>query len=76
MTVSEALRILVGPERDRSGDARQREVETVPSARTPKSHPERAKPPDTVEPLPARGVALSKAPRKIDAATRKELTER
>ena len=63
MTVPDVPRILVGPSVIRSDEARQREVEILPPARTPKSHLERANPPDTVETLPARGVALSKAPR-------------
>ena len=64
MTVPDVPRILVGPSVTRSDEAREREVETLPPARTSKSHLERANPPDTVETLPACGVALSKAPRK------------
>jgi hypothetical protein len=56
----------------RSDEARQREVETLPSARTPKSHLERANPPDTVETLPGRGVALSKAPRQKSTLQREK----
>ena len=51
LTVPDAPRILVGPSVIRSDEARQREVEILPPARTPKSHLERAKPPDTVEAL-------------------------